>query len=129
MIQPYDIYGHCVVCHKNMLIEQVIDQRVQRRFTPDYSETEFLLDDGSRMRVAICKLCKVEELNHDKIMECVIEGWKREVKEIIAWSDEKKEEHIEVYSQKKILVKSENVPDDMIEKKFKEHQEKVGKLK
>ena len=117
-----DKYGHCVLCHKNMLTEQVIDKKVTLRFTPDYDETEYLLNDGSRMRVAVCKQCKagLTEKDTDKIMKCVIEGWKLEVEGIKSWDEIKKMKHMEVYSKKKIITNCERLPKDIIEKKLEE---------
>ena len=54
----YDLYGHCVLCHDYLLFEEVINGKVTLRFSPRKTETEFLLDDGSRMRVSMCIECK-----------------------------------------------------------------------
>jgi hypothetical protein len=121
----WDKYGHCVKCHKNMLIEQAIDGKVQQRFTTDYSETEYLLDDGSKMRVAICVDCKrgLTEKDIPKIMECVKKGWEVEVKDLKHWSEEKKTNYIKTYSKKEIVTHSENIPVDTLELKLKEYKE------
>jgi len=124
----WDKFGHCVMCHKNMLIEQAIDGKIQNRFTPEYQETEFLLDDGSRMRVAICETCKNELKVEDepKIMECVKLGWEVEVEGIKTWTAEKKSNYLKKYSKKNIICNSERMPKDILEKKFKEHKDKNG---
>ena len=57
-MNEFDRFGHCIICHKNMTIEEVIDGRVQVRFTPDYDEKEVLLSDNSKMRIVTCKECK-----------------------------------------------------------------------
>ena len=121
-----DRYGHCVMCHKNMLIEAVIDQKVQKRFTPDYSETEYLLDDGSKMRVAICEQCKINLLPKDEnyIMKCVLEGWRAEVEGFNHWTREKKDNYMDRYSKRKIVCLSEKIPQDVLDKKLKEHKTK-----
>jgi uncharacterized CHY-type Zn-finger protein len=120
----WDKYGHCVKCHKNMLIEQSIDGKVQQRFTTDYSETEYLLDDGSKMRVAICVDCKKELTDKDipKIMDCVKKGWEVEVKELKHWSEERKKSYLNTYLKKEIVTHSENIPDDTLELKLKEYK-------
>ena len=33
-----DKFGFCVKCHKNMIVEQIIDGRIQKRFTADYDK-------------------------------------------------------------------------------------------
>lgn len=121
----FDRYGHCVLCHKNMLIEQVVGQKVIKRFTADYQETEFLLDDKSKMRVAICKKCKDKLTDGDttRIMDSVKKGWEKEL-ETLDWSEEKKKNYLEGYSKKQILCNSEGIPTDIIEKKHKEFLER-----
>lgn len=107
----YDLHGHCVNCHKNMIYDQVIDEKVQKRYAPDYTEKEFLLEDGSRMRVALCLTCAndIKPKDHKKIMDCVIKGWDKETDELVKsplfphWTQEHKDKHMEQYSKKKIV--------------------------
>lgn len=122
----FDKYGHCVVCHSNMLIEEVIDGKLQKRFTPDYSETEYLLNDGSRMRVAICLACKdkITDKDSEGIMNCVIRGWENEVADFKHWSDERKKNYLDKFSKKKIVCRSEHVPDDVLDNKLKDYKNK-----
>ena len=124
----YDKYGHCSLCHTNLIIEEVIDGKVQLRFTVDKDETEYLLDDGSRMRVCICKPCKAKLTDKDspKIMASVIKGWEMEVAQL-DWAKEKKEQYLNEYSKKKIVFKTEGQSKDLIETKRKEALE--GKVK
>ena len=125
----YDKYGHCCLCHKNMLIEEAVGGKIIKRFLPDYDETQYLLDNGSKMRVAICKPCKetLTEKDEPKIMDCVIKGWQVEVDNINTWAKEKKEAYMSVYSQRKIICKSDDVPQDILDKKFTEHLVKKEK--
>jgi len=125
-IPAFDCYGHCVLCHKNMVIEQSIDGKALKRFTPEYAETEYLLDDGSRMRVAICNTCKngLSELLEDDIMKCVVKGWAEEVKGFKHWDQEKKDKYMARYGKLKIVVNSENVPQDILDKKLKKYKDK-----
>src|SRR3990167_1435332 len=121
-----DKYGHCVVCHRNLIVERVSDGKVIRMFTPDKEETEFLLDDGSRMRVCICKPCKMTiDLNDKKvinnIMEAVTNGWQSEVDTLVAdekrpeWTPERAKNHMKVYKEKNILFHSENSEHHVVE--------------
>jgi hypothetical protein len=107
-----------------MIYEQVIGQKVTRRFHVDYDETEYLLDDGSKMRVALCKPCKgnLTEVKNKEIMDCVIEGWREEVK-TLPWSDEKKKDYMDRYSKKEIICMAEGVPKDILQKKLKKYKE------
>ena len=120
----YDAYGHCVICHRNLIYEQVIGQKVTKRFSTDYDETEYLLDDGSKMRVAICKPCKavITDKDSKKVMDCVKAGWVEEVKTLL-WSEEKKKDYLERYNKKEIVCISENVPKDILVKKHVEYKE------
>jgi hypothetical protein len=126
MSLTYDKYGHCVLCHRNLLIEQVIDQKLQVRFSPDYSQSEFLLDDGSRMKVAICRDCQADLTEHDqpKIMKSVIDGWQVEVDSLNHWTEEKRKNYMKKYSKLEIVCNSEGKKPDVISKKIKEHKEK-----
>ena len=112
-----DTFGHCTICHKNMLIEQVIDGKVEKRFTPEYVENEYLLSDGSKMRVAMCRDCK-SNLTFDKqeqIMNCVIKGWEVGIKDL-SWTDEKKKAYMDRYSKLEIIVGTEDISKDVMDK-------------
>lgn len=106
----WDEYGHCVLCHKNMLIDEVIDGRIQKRFTPEYTEKPYKLDDGTIMRVALCVECSngITKKDNKKIMDCVIKGWDRETDKLVEspaypeWTKEKKKEYMDVYKKRKI---------------------------
>lgn len=122
----HDLFGHCVMCHKNLLTEQVIGMKVQQRFTPDKDRIRVLLDDGSQMGVTICRQCKetyTEEDNKD-IMKSVVKGWKMETEQVPHWSKEKKEKHMEVYSKKKIVIRSDGLDKNTLNKKLKKYKEK-----
>jgi hypothetical protein len=121
----WDKFGHCVMCHKNMLVKQIVGQKEIMRFTPEYTEGEFLLDDGSKMNVALCKSCKenMTEKDEEKIMDCVIRGWEQEIKEC-DWTPEKQKDYMDRYSKLKIVCNSENKPKDVLENKLKAHKEK-----
>ena len=103
----YDCWGHCCKCHRDLTLTQVIDSVPTKRLSVDYDETEYLLDNGSKMRVAICKQCK-DTLNgkdEPEIMACVKRGWKKELESLHHWSEEKKSAYMEKYGKLKIVGK------------------------
>lgn len=121
-----DEFGHCIICHKNMLIEQVIDGKAQKRFTPDYTESQFLLSDNSKMRVAICTDCKstlTQEQEND-IMASVIAGWQLQV-DTLPWTDEKKQAHMDRYSALEIVFNADKATDNVLAVKLNEYQQGV----
>jgi len=124
----YDRHGHCVVCHEDMLYTQIIDGEPQVRLGPLYAETEYLLDDGSKMRVAICRDCKNTLKDDDeekgRIMDCVFKGWEHELKVYSHWDKEKKDAYLREYSKKKIVTRSDHIDDDILQKKLKKFKEK-----
>ena len=119
-----DTFGHCVKCSKNMLIKQVIGGKVQNRFTPDYTEVQYLLNDGSKMRVAMCIDCKnnLTENNSSDIMQSVINGWQVQV-DSLDWTKEKKQAYMDRYSQLEIVTNAEGIQPDVLNNKLKEHLE------
>ena len=122
----YDKYGHCAFCHRYLLIEKVIDGKIELVHHPDYSEEQFLLDDGSRMRVPLCKKCKPNftEKDHPKLMASVIKGWATEVQYLKHWTDEMRKKYIDRYSKKFILMKSTGVRSEVTDEVFRKHKEK-----
>ena len=110
-----DTYGHCSTCGKNMLIEQVLDGKLEKRFTADYDEVQYLLDNGSRMRVVVCKQCKEKGKQDDtkEVMQTVINGWKKEVDDLVAdpkrpdWTKERGDKHMKEYSSISIVTDKE----------------------
>lgn len=103
-----DRFGACVICHKDMIVERVVDGKVINMFSPEKDETIFNLDDGSIMPVSICKTCK-NSVNlddpklHDKIMNSVVEGWQYQVDQFVSddkrpdWTQEKADLYMEEY--------------------------------
>jgi hypothetical protein len=131
----HDKHGHCVSCHKNMKFKQIVDNKEIERFTPDYDEKTFMLTNGSKMRVAICKKCKLKDLDLKEIMDCVYRGWEVECEELVKddskpeWTKERKEKHLTQQSKLEILTHADNVPDDILLKKLKEHKELKARIK
>lgn len=119
-----DKFGHCVKCHRNLVYEQIIGDKPVTRFDTDYSEAEYLLDDGSKMRVAICKPCKEQLVEKDSvaIMDSVKQGWADEVAQL-PWTAEKKQEHMDKYSKLEIVSRAEGIAPDVIEDKLIKYKE------
>lgn len=117
-----DRFGHCVSCHKNLLTKRVVDGKIVDMFMPIYSDTTFLLSDGSQMQVTICKPCKESiDLNcpnkHEDIMEACVKGWKLET-EICkeeSWSMEDRNKYLEKVSSLNIDCNSENLDKYVIQ--------------
>ncbi len=129
-MERIDKYGHCVKCAQNLIIERVVEGKVVSMFSSDHSETEFLLTDGSRMRVCICKKCKYSidlqnEGIQEDIMNCVKRGWQEEVNSLVAdssrpdWTPDRGKDHLDKYNSKKIEVHSESVSKSNIEDRKK----------
>lgn len=87
-----DKFGLCVFCHRDLITKRVVDGKVIEMFTPDHGHTEFLLNNGSRMQVCMCRTCR-ESVDltapaiQDMIMKAVQKGWELEVRILVA--DEK----------------------------------------
>ena len=124
----YDKHGHCVICHEDMLYTEVIDNKPQKRLGPLYSEIEYLLDDGSKMRVAICLNCKndIKDDGEEKVRvrDCVFKGWKNEVKDIKTWDKKRKDDYLKKYGKLKIVSRSDGVESDVLSKRLKKFKEK-----
>lgn len=120
----YDKYGHCVKCHRYLMVEKIIDQKIQLVNTPEYDEEEYLLDNGSRMRVATCKKCKAEITTDDEsdIMKCVIKGWKIESDYLPHWTDKQRKDYMDEYGKRKIVCKAKGKDNDHLEKALKEYK-------
>ena len=119
----YDKYGHCVFCHRYLIIERIIDGKIVEVNHPDYYEEEFLLNDGSRMRVAICRPChsKITDKDHKDIMASVIKGWVTEVQYLKNWTEKRRKDYIDRYSKKTILFVSKGLSADVVDRKFKKY--------
>lgn len=129
----YDRYGHCCSCHKNMLIDEVVGGKIIQRWTADYDESEYLLNDGSKMRVTICKQCQAQgkHLDTKDIMDKVIRGWKSETDILVLdenkpdWTKEKQEKHMATYSKREIVTFTEGKDEEIL----KEHLDSFTKVK
>jgi hypothetical protein len=74
----------CVNCGRELMTEQYIDGQIRNRLTTDYDEVLYQLNDGSSMRVAVCKECQKSKVKVDNetILATVKATWKRELTRI-----------------------------------------------
>lgn len=103
----YDKPGHCCKCHQEIAEFGGSDSNGNMtiiRMKGNASETEFVMSDGSKMRVAMCLSCKDTLMPEDAvdIMDSVISGWEHEHK-FLPWSNEKKATYMAKYSQLEIM--------------------------
>lgn len=97
-----DKFGHCVKCGKNLITEKVIGMEVKKVLTIEYDQVKFKLEDGSNMKVVMCKTCQKLPDDTKEIMKTVVNGWKEEIKHLAHWDDKKKKDYMKVYGKKKI---------------------------
>ena len=123
----YDKYGRCAMRHKILLKESMTSDGIVEMFTGEKADMEFLLNDGSRMRVVVCKKCKKDFTDKDfkKLMKSVYKGWYIETQYLKDWSEEKRTNYLTEYANKEIVCNSDKLPNDVLEKKLKEHKEKI----
>ena len=134
-----DRYGHCIFCHRNLIVQRVIDNKVTFIFLPDKDSTQFLLDDGSKCDVCICKTCKKDiDFSDDKVkeqvMEAIINGWEKEVADSVAdeskkkWTPEFGKQYLDTYRQRKIILHSDSVDKVFLEKRIRKIREERGQV-
>jgi len=129
-IVDYDLYGHCIVCHTRMLTEKFIDGKMVQSLMPEYCEAEYLLDTGSRMRVAMCIYCKNKLTNSTTeikdIMDTVKRGWEIETNDLVSdtkkprWTEEHKKEHMARQNKLKIKHRIDGISEGTIKDKIKD---------
>ncbi len=122
-----DKFGHCVICHKNLLTKRIVDGRQVDMFLPIYSDTMFLLNNGSQMQVTICTVCKeTTDLSdpqvHSDIMDAVQKGWQLEtqIKQESGdpeWTADKRDAYISNMSKLSIDCPSENLDKFVIQQR------------
>lgn len=127
----FDLYGHCVSCHENLMMEQAIGGKLIKRFKPKQTFTSFVMSDGSNMKVMICKKClkSLDEKKEKEIMECVVKGWEYETNILVAdqtsgWNQERKDRYMDKYSKLEIAFHDKNFPNDVKEIKLQEFKDK-----
>lgn len=123
-----DRFGHCSFCHKNLITKRVVDGKVIDMFLPEHDHTDFLLNNGSIMKVCMCKPCKESiDLNneevHKDIMQAVQKGWELETKLLVAgeikpqWTKEQGDKYLENMSKLDINCHADNVDKNVLEVK------------
>jgi hypothetical protein len=65
----------CRNCGKLLQTTQYVDGKIVTRLTPDYRETQYVMSDGSKMRVAVCQECLKGEVSSDSIIKTVKKDW------------------------------------------------------
>lgn len=116
-----DQYGHCVNCHKNLLVPRVVGGKQIMTFTPGFDQTEFIISNKSRMIVCMCKTCKenvdLSDISvHERIMESVKLGWDGEMGDSRRGPDD--------YKDLGILFHSENIDDYVVQNRLVELENK-----
>lgn len=120
-----DKFGHCVVCHKDLLTKRIVDGKVVDMFLPIYDETMFLLNSGSQMQVTICRPCKqLTDLSdtkvHNDIMAAVQKGWQLESKLLVdnnTWTKEQGDKYLNDMDKLDIDCNSENLDKYVIQQR------------
>ncbi len=114
-----DRFGHCCICTRNLITQKVVDGKVQEVFVPEYGDAMFLLNDGSKMQVTICKICQnTHELSdpdvQTAIMDACYKGWQLETAKLtteggntpdgnfIRWSKDNGEKYLAFMKKKAI---------------------------
>lgn len=102
----YDFPGFCAKCHEEIAEfngSDINGNLVITRFKGNATSATFVLDDKSKMQVALCLRCKDSLQPEDApiIMDSVIRGWKHEIK-FLGWEEPKKVDYIDKYSKLEI---------------------------
>jgi hypothetical protein len=114
----------CYSCHKKLIEERVIDGKLQKFLSPERVITQFYLNNGSKMDVALCYECKNIDLDspeiQDNIMNNIIDGWQLEKnilleREMI--TQEQMESSMKYHKSLNIKFKSEGMNDYQIKAK------------
>lgn len=126
-----DKFGHCCVCHKNLITKRVVDGQVIDMFLPIHDHTDFLLDNGSIMKVCICKPCKENtdlccKNKQSDIMEAVQKGWELETKALVAdpaqpqWTEEFGKEYLDKMSELTIDSHADSLDKQALQRRIEE---------
>lgn len=127
-IENVDKFGHCVICHNNLIIKRIIDGKEQEVFMPIHGQTTFLLKNGSQMEVCMCKPCQQatqldDPIVHEAIMQSVHKGWKLETNMLIEkgeWSQEHGEKYLSHMKNYKIDSHIQNLSTSWVQNRIKE---------
>lgn len=126
-IPDYDTFGYCINCGKKMVDMKVIDGISKIKLSGEYTTVMFKLNDGSEMRLAMCRGCadKWDDNESSKIhiMQKVYRGWQHEVETFSHWDEDKKKNYLEEYSKKRIVIRSDKLPSDSVERTYNKYKE------
>lgn len=120
-----DRFGHCVLCHKNMITKRIVDGKEIEMFLPDHDHTDFLLDSGSLMKVCMCKTCKRDNdftdiKIHSAIMDACHKGWELETKMLVAnekevqWTQEFADNYLSEMAKYNIVYHVDNIDKTVV---------------
>lgn len=129
-----DRFGHCSFCHKNLITKRVVDGKVIEMFLPEHDHTDFMLNNGSMMKVCMCKPCKESvDLSdshiHSDIMEAVMKGWELETKLLVAdekipdWTQEHADKYLDNMAKLDIDCHADSLANNVLQDKSKELSE------
>lgn len=126
-----DRFGHCVICHKNLIYKRIVDGKEMELFMPIHDHTDFMLNSGSIMKVCMCKPCKEstdlhDPLVHDSIMQAVQKGWELETKLLVenkTWEKDHGEKYLKEMAKLNIALHADNIEKRTLETKSKELSE------
>jgi hypothetical protein len=104
----YDFPGLCSLCHDE--IAEFGAKLPNGRYTilrwkHTKEEITLQLDNGSKMRVAVCSTCfnKFKPEDCEQLMTSVIEGWSMEVRDCCPdWTADRRRLHMEEYSKREV---------------------------
>ena len=96
-----------------MIVYELVDGVMSPRLTPEYREKQYYLNNGSKMRVAICEGCdsKVDKNDYRKIMNSVIDGWQHEIQTYSHWTEDQKTKYMETQKKLQIIIDTKNRSD------------------
>lgn len=102
--------GLCSYCHSEVANFNGSREVMPGVFRPvitslraDYRESTFTLDDGKKIVIVLCESCDddIEPRHMADLMESEINGWQKEVDELLPdWTPKLKSEYMESHSKK-----------------------------
>lgn len=127
-----DQWGHCIKCHGYLLRDVISKGEVVTVFSPLADEEFLLLNDGSQMKISICKPCKeaLTEKDYPRLMEAAIKGWDWETDYLVRtdsyvdWDKKKKKTYMAKQRKLKIVTQTKGLSKTEITKRVKKFKSK-----
>jgi len=127
-----DKFGCCIKCHKYLLREVIDRGRVVMAPTPDADSEMLLLNDGSRMRVSMCRECKqgLKDSDLPYLMDAALQGWEWETDQLVEdpnnpeWDEVKKKKHMDHQRKLKAITRPSGLSKIEISKRVKKFKKK-----